>query len=195
MPRLGKLKAKVDALYQEQHPERDSWADWLYEHHVMLVADKAGELARRFGADAELAATAGMLHDIADAEMSRFDTRHGMRSLEVARRFMEESGYLAEEIEIVVGDALPLHGCRDGQAPQTPEGKAMAAADAVVHLTTDFYEHADTAHKAEGMTDAESRAWTLKKLERDFHEKILFPEVRAEVKEIYEALEERFGAL
>lgn len=195
MTRIENLKSRVDELYGEHREGRDAWADWLYGHHVMLVADKAGELARRFGANEELCRAAGMLHDIANAEMSRFDTQHEARSLEIARAYLAETGFTPHDSATVVDDAIMFHGCRNGQVPQTLEGRVMAAADAVVHFTTDFYEHADAAHKSEGMTDAESKAWSLKKIERDFNEKILFPEVREEVRETYEALKQRFSAL
>jgi putative nucleotidyltransferase with HDIG domain len=187
------LKGKVDALYGECREGREAWADWLYEHHVFLVADKAAEIAQRFGADPELAAAAGMLHDIADAEMSRFAPGHAERSLAIARELLAECGYTVEEILIVVDDAIMFHGCRDGVCPQTMEGKSMAAADAVVHLTTDFYEHAHQAHIAAGMSDADSRAWTLKKLDRDSNDKILFPEVRAEMVEQHDHLRRVFS--
>lgn len=187
MDRIAVLKAKVDALYREARPERAAWADWLFAHHVYLVAEEAARLARRFGAREDVAYAAGMHHDVADAVMNRFLPEHGSESEHIAREFLTESGFTDDEIHTIVEDALRYHGCHDGEVPQTLEGKVMAAADAVVHLTSDYYANRFPVYAAERGTD-EARAWVTKKIERDFHDKILFPEVQAEVRQRYEAL-------
>jgi hypothetical protein len=43
------------------------------------------------------------------------------------------------QIELVVDDAIRLHSCYDGNRPASLEGQALAAADALAHLKTDFY--------------------------------------------------------
>lgn len=186
------LKAKVDALYQSKRAGRADWADWLYTHHVFLVADKAEELARRFGANQELSAAAGMLHDIADATMSRFAPDHAEMSAEVAREFLYECGFTAEEMHVIIDDAMARHNCRAG-IPVTMEGKIVATADAVVHLCTDYYERTRVAQAQAGMSQADISDWSLKKIERDFNDKILFPEVREDARDAYERLKGSFS--
>lgn len=61
MSRLETLEAKVEATYKEKDPDRDELADWLYEHHVLAVADYADALAERFEANKELARAAALL--------------------------------------------------------------------------------------------------------------------------------------
>jgi hypothetical protein len=46
--RIEHLKQLVDELYLSDNPERDSWADYLFGHHIYLVADQSVLLARRF---------------------------------------------------------------------------------------------------------------------------------------------------
>src|SRR3989344_8688997 len=109
MNRIDLLKRKVQDLYEVKNPNRADWADWLYEHHVFIVSENAGMLAQRYGANEELAMAAAMLHDIADAEMNRFDDRHEERSLEIAKTLLKESGFLENEVEVII-DAIWYHG-------------------------------------------------------------------------------------
>lgn len=193
MSRIETLKQKVDALYQTKNPDRAEWADWLYESHVFLVADKAKEVAVRVGANAELAEAAGMLHDIADAVMKREDVRHEEESLRIAKEYLNACEFSDAEI-VIVEDAILFHGCHDGKVPQILEGKAMATGDALVHLQSDFYEF---AIKASIDTDPieEIKEWGLKKIERDFNNKILFEDVREEARADYERLKVRLLGL
>lgn len=185
MDRLQTLRTKVIDLYEKKNPERADWADWLYENHVFDVADTAHALALRFGAKEELSAAGGMLHDIADAVMSRFDPAHEEKSAEVATDLLRSSGFSEEEIEIVVNDAMKYHSCRDGQLPKTLEGQIVATADAVAHLTTNYYPETMKMVAAEKGEDA-AKKWAAPKIERDFHVKIFFDEVKVGVDNSYE---------
>lgn len=187
MTRLEKLKSKVNVLYQAKKEDRADWAVWLYESHVFIVAEEAGRLAERYGANKELCMAAALLHDLADAIMSREDPKHEAMSAEMAYEFLHETGYSKEEIAIIVDDALKYHGCRDKNFPLTLEGKVVATADAVAHLTTNFYEHCVDVLKKE-LSKAEIKKWALAKLERDFNNKIQFDEVREAMKPNYEKL-------
>src|SRR3989344_9451088 len=100
MTRLEELKRRVDELYLAKNENRADWADWMYEHHVFVVADYAAELADRFGANKELAVAAGMLHDIADAVMSRENPEHEEKSMEIAAGFLRDTGFSDAEIQI-----------------------------------------------------------------------------------------------
>lgn len=135
------LENKVRQLYEAKHPTRTDWADWLYQHHVFIVADHADQLAKQHGADRELVVAASILHDIADAIMSRFHENHTTESLTMARTLLQESRFSNQEISIIV-DAIAKHSCHDGDQPMSLEGKVLATADAMAHLTTDFYIHA-----------------------------------------------------
>lgn len=139
----------------------------------------------RIGANKELAMAAGMLHDVADAVMSRHDPRHTEESTRMAREMLTACAFSEEEIRTIVNDALAFHGCHHGQVPQTLEGKVMATADALVHLQTDFYAHGIEAMRAT-KTNEEIGRWVFPKLERDLNDKILFDEIREEARPDYE---------
>lgn len=55
---------------------------------------------------------------------------------------MQECNFSANEIDIIVDDAIEFHGCKNSELPKTLEGKIMATADALAHLKSNFYDYA-----------------------------------------------------
>lgn len=191
MSKISQLREEVRALYERKLPNRARWADWIFKNHVIPVGDASRLVAERFGGNPELAETTGLLHDIADAEMPREDPRNEERSLEIARELLAKTGFTADEIAIIVDDAIMHHSCRGDDRPQTSEGKAMAAGDAFAHLTTDFYYIVEEGRKGI-QTSQEISEFVLPKIERDFTNKIAFEELRKEVRPYYEQLKTHF---
>lgn len=188
MVRLKKLEKEVRKLYEAKNPNRDEWADWLYKNHLFTVADNARNLAIRFGADPELSQAAAMLHDIADSEIARIDPKHEQTSEQTARRLLAEAGYGSKDIEIIVDDAIKFHGCLDRKIPKTLEGKVMATADAMAHLSKEFYSHAKKTGISVRKPGLSFKDWAKAKLHRDYKDKIQFEEIRKEAQPIYEKL-------
>jgi putative nucleotidyltransferase with HDIG domain len=193
MNSLAKLTQKVKALYDAKNPDREAWADWIYDNHVVIVADYAKQLAGQKGANAELAQAAALLHDIADVHMSRFDERHEQASLDLARQVMEDVGYGEQDIATVVDDAIKLHSCHDGHRPASKEGLVLATADALAHLQTDFYIHALWSKTSSEVSLEDFKDWVLKKIERDLYQKISFDDVREQARPDYERLKVLFS--
>ncbi len=192
MTKLNKLEEGVKKLYAAKNPERTEWADWLADNHVFIVADYATDLANRFGANADLARAAALLHDIADCKMARMDPGHEAESLKIARELMIQSGYTEEEISLVVDDAIRYHSCHNGESPESIEGKILATADSMAHLKTDFYVYAAWAF-GKTRTLEQLKKWTLKKIERDLNDKVFFDEVREELRPDYEIIKNLFS--
>ena len=178
---------------QPKNGERTDWCDWLGENHVFLVADNAIVLARRFDANEELTRAAALLHDIADTQMSRFADNHEETSLEMARKLMQQAGFNEEEMRLTVDDAIRFHSCHDGQVPTSIEGKVLATADSKAHLLTDFYLFATWSFGREEKNLEEAKRYVLKKIDRDFRDKIQFDEVREECQHAYDAVKELFS--
>jgi HD superfamily phosphodiesterase len=139
MKRIEILRRKVGDLYGAQNQNRAEIADWLYGSHVLIVADYARELSQKLKVDNDLAEAASLLHDCADAVMSRFADTHAEKTLEISRDLLTESGYNSEEISTIVDDVIKNHSCRGSNLPKTMEGQIMATADAKAHIATDFY--------------------------------------------------------
>lgn len=193
MTNIQKLEKSVRELYGSKDPKRDEWADWLYKNHIFIVADNAERLAKRFGANPVVARAAGLMHDIADTKMSRFEDNHEETTLDIGRDLMQKAGFSEQEIELVVDDAMRLHSCHDGKVPASMEGKVMAAADSLAHLQTDFYVYAVWAWGQSDRSLSKAKDWARKKIERDFNDKILFDEIREECRAEYEQLKAVFG--
>jgi len=193
MSRIDELEKRVRALYEAKASSRDDIADWLYENHIFIVAKYASDLSDKFGGDKDVAIAASLLHDIADAKMSRFDKNHKPTTLEIAAKIMHESGFSKEDISIVTEDALPYHGCHGDERPKTIEGKVMATADAMAHIGTNYYTFL-TWFKG---TDKTSYTQVIEKIqgkiERDYHNKIQFEEIKEEYRHNYELLKELYG--
>lgn len=192
MEKLKNLEQRVKELYREENPNRAEWASWLADNHVFIVADYATELAKRYGANEELARVAALLHDIADVKMKRDDTTHEAESLRMARELMQEVGYNEEETILVVDDAIRYHSCHGDERPSSTEGKILATADSLAHLKTDFYVFATWALGRDSTLE-EIKDWVLKKIDRDLNNKILFDDVREEVTPDYNRIKELFS--
>lgn len=192
MNKLEQVRAKVRELYVGKDPNRDEWTDWLYDNHVLIVAKNASELAKKYGASEELSEVAALLHDIADVEMARVNPDHEERSLEIAKQIMTDTGFMIDEVSLVVDDAIRYHSCRGDERPKSKEGLMLATADSLAHLQTDFYIYATWAF---GKTRSleELKEWALKKIERDLNNKISFDDEREDARADYEMMKELFS--
>ncbi|MGB3023464.1 MAG: HD domain-containing protein [Candidatus Saccharimonadales bacterium] len=190
--RIDDVRATVKDLYQTKVAQRADWADWLYINHVIVVAKEAVVLAEKYTANAELAEASALLHDIADASTKRNDPEHEKKSLDTARNILTSCGYSADEIQLIVDDALRFHSCHDSEKPSSLEGKILSTADAFAHLKTDFYLYATWAFGTQKSFE-DSKQWVLGKIERDFHAKIFFDDERAAWKHDYVLLKELFS--
>lgn len=193
MERIEALERFVRELYTSNVDTQADLAPWLFEHHVFKVADEANRIASIYGGDPELAEAAGMLHDVADAVMRREDPQHEEKSREIARDLLSRSGFNSDDSKIVVDDALRYHSCRGDERPQSAEGKAVAAADAYVHLTTDFYPHIVGVFRQRGESESDIKAWLSEKIDRDLQKKIVYEDLQNVVRPYYEALRNQFA--
>lgn len=192
MNKVDELEQRVRALYEQQDPNRDSFADWLYENHVFVVTDYAKELANRYGVDIDQCQAAAMTHDVADTFTSRFDEEHDSKSMKKAKELLLSCGFNDEDIDIVIEDALRYHSCHGEERPSTQVGKILATADSLAHLKTNFYPYY-TWFKGKDLPYEELRERIFNKLDRDYYNKIQFDEVRKECEYDYKILKELYG--
>lgn len=191
MTNIELLRKAVKDLYEQNLPGRDDWADWLYSNHVLWVAKVSCRLAEKYGANADLAEAAALLHDIADAKIPRRSDSHEEVSLDIARELLTNCGFDQSEIALVVDDADRYHSCHSGEKPESKEGLVLATADAMAHYQTGFYVFAVSRMREKSLE--EIQAWVLPKLERDYNSKIFFEDERQEVTPAYETLRTIFS--
>lgn len=170
----------------------EPFAQWMWQNHVPVVAKKTEELALQFNADVDIAVAGAWLHDFGDVFVHRHAADHEDVSKNEAVKILKQANYSEIEIEKVLQEVIAPHSCRDGFLPTTLEGKVMATADALAHLTTNFYVQFAWKHLPENKTFAQFIAWVTAKIERDFHTKIFFDEIKEVVRFRYDALKEIF---
>jgi hypothetical protein len=192
MQPLPTLREKVAALYNAGNPAADPCVDWGYTNHVLWVANKTAQLAEREGARTDLAVAGALLHDIADAVMTRKNPAHEEKSRALAGQLLQESGFSREDTDFIVNEIIGPHSCRE-RMPTTLEGKVMATADGAAHFLTDFYAVFLWRHYGPRDDYPAFREWALKKLEKDITKKFFFADVKADVLPQYEALKRLFS--
>lgn len=190
MTKLAKVAELVAEAYADS---QESFGRWIWHNHVQVVANLAQELSDRFSANTDLAVAGALLHDFGDAFVHRHNQEHEQISENKSRTLLQEASYSESEIDQVIQDVIAPHSCRNGNLPTTLEGKILSTADAVAHLTTDFYIQFAWMHLPENKQYPDFKAWVLEKLERDFTQKIFFQEIKDEVQYRYEALTDVFS--
>lgn len=190
MAKIEQLRQLVKKAYGQKLPTAADWASWLYDKHVLVVAEYAVELAEKHGANVELTEAAALLHDLADYKMKRTNPAHEEEGLKTAREFMMQVGYSEDEIHLVVDDAIKFHSCHAGERPKSTEGLVLATADAFAHLKTNYYYIVAWSFGKEGRSLDDFKDWTLKKLDRDFYNKISFEDEQQNAQGDYEKLKE-----
>jgi HD superfamily phosphodiesterase len=127
MDRLEQVRQIVDAILIGQADLEERRCGFV---HLYGVSQACALLALRRGQDAELAATAGMLHDIATYRTND-PINHAARSAAEARQVLQEIGrFSTEEIEAVCR-AISRHS--DKAALDDPFSELLKDADVLQH--------------------------------------------------------------
>lgn len=143
---------------------------------------------RKYHANIEFVVAGALLHDIADAIMTRWDPSHEAKSLEIADNLLRESGFSPNEAGYILREIIKPHGCYEPFLPITLEGKVMATADGAAHFLTDLYPLFCWRHYGPKDDYTVFKAWMLKKMAKDYTKKLYFDDVKQEVTARYEAL-------
>ena len=187
---LVNLKKLVQDLYSRSINSSDPWQRWCYDNHVLVVAKHAEELAIRYGANVAECVAGALLHDASDATMDRDDPEHEGESVILARKLLDQAGFESGQINHILDNVIAPHSCKD-RMPEILEAKVVATADAIAHLTTDFYLYC-AFYRIGGSTYEEFKTWCAAKVERDFHRKIFFAEVSKDLENTYQKLKSFF---
>lgn len=134
MQRLEKVRQIVDDICRQQTDAEESRSGFV---HLYGVSDTATLLALRRGLDMELAATAGMLHDIWNYKVND-PTDHARLSAIEAWRILEDVGdFSPMEIEQVC-HAIAVHSLKE--QVDEPFDELLKDADRLQHY---LYNPAD----------------------------------------------------
>lgn len=147
--------------------------------HVPEVEKWAKKLLKKYPeADEEAVIISAWLHDVGHYPIPT-EEDHAIRGEAIAWEFLKNENYPEERIEKVL-HCVRSHRCKDVQ-PETIEAKIIAFADSVSHMTDSMY-----FEMAKESKELKRPYEVYGKMERDFRDAGIFPEMQAEVKEIYE---------
>ena len=185
MQRSNAVFAEVSTLYAGA---TTSMGRWMWCNHTQWVANKTRELAEKYGADVEKAYCAALLHDLGDSTYERDHAEFETWSWLKAKEILKGVGFRKRERDEIM-EAVRTHSCHTGCLPAALEGKVLATADGMWHLQTSFFPVLCYMNRPESIkTYEEWQEWFASKIERDFRDKILFEDERAEVSKDYDAL-------
>jgi HD superfamily phosphodiesterase len=188
--RVRKVWQNVTQLYSQTKRKE---AFYLWKNHVQTVAKFAAELSDRFGGKKDLVVVGALLHDVADIWLEREDNAFEARTRGTIEEVLKEASFSFQETTFVMDEIIDPHSCHPDNLPSTLEGKVLATADALAHLTTTFYADARTVFFLTKKTDAEYLEWVKSKLYRDFNKKIFFEEIKKEISPRHQELIKQFS--
>lgn len=193
MDRVAKIREITKHLYEKSNPVI-SWNHWIFEGHNEVVVKWVEKIAETQKFNLEFVKIAAYLHDLAYAWTDKNDPTCEQQSEDRAREILERERFTQEEIKIIVDQIIKGHGMHDGKEPDLIEAKVLATADAMAHFTTDFYLVVCwNRYLFEKKSLSEYKAWVLKKMKRDFENKIFFEECRHVANPYYNALKTIFS--
>lgn len=131
MNRLELIRAKMDAVAEAIPDASDRRAATVHLYGVSMACVL---LAQRRGQDEELAAVAGMLHDIATYKTGD-STAHAHRGAAMAEALLRETKLFSEEEICAVRDAIYSHS--DKLNEHAPFAEVLIDADVLQHCLYD----------------------------------------------------------
>ena len=154
------------------------WLSDFHKGHVFEFEQIANSFPRRFPeTDMEIMILSIWLHDLGLPSEGEGD--HAVIGEAIAREWLASEGYDAEKMDKVC-HCIRAHRCRDVM-PETLEAKLIAFGDSASHLTQGVHFDIAKENKRGNKYDA------LEKLERDWRDLSLFPEMKEDFRKLYEA--------
>ena len=148
--------------------------------HVPEVEKWAKHLLKKFPeADSEMVFLAVWMHDLGHYPIPT-EIDHAIRSEERAKEFLKKLNYPKDKMEKVL-HCVRAHRCRDVM-PNSIEAKIIAFVDSASHMTDAVY-----FRMAKDNKENKGNFNVTKKMQNDFRELKLFPEIQDEIQELYKA--------
>jgi len=155
----------------------------FFDKHVMVVEKFAKQLCQLYPqANKDVVLLSVWFHDIGRADGHNKD--HDVYGAEYARKLLNKKDYNKKIIDLVY-EACKSHCCKKYK-PQSLEAKILATADALSHYSNGFYLlifH----YWSQKMDYNEARNKLIRKIEKDYKDKILLKEVKEALKPFYNA--------
>jgi HD superfamily phosphodiesterase len=162
----------------------DKCDPWFWDEHVAIVERIALKiLETQSQANKEIVLLSVWFHDLGRAY--GHDKDHDSWGAEFSKKYLIEKGF-GKEVADGVYNACLVHRVTDLK-PESVEAKILATADAMSHFEEGFYLRIFYAWSKRMSNYQEMKDKLIKKIERDYHQKIFFNEARETIKPMYEA--------
>ena len=129
--RLGTLRGHVDRVLLDMD---DAFGRRCGYVHLYGVAQFCALIALKRGQDAELAAMAGMLHDLHTYQHGD-SADHAQKSADLAREVLSGLGIATEAETVQICEAIRRHS--DKRGAHAPLGEVLVDADVMQHALVD----------------------------------------------------------
>ncbi len=131
MSRIKELKIRVHKILDNMEDSEKRAAAVAHLHGVSLAAVM---IAKKRGLDPELAAMAGLLHDVYAYDSGSYDD-HARLGAEYARRILEDLGMTTPEETEIIYDAIHNHDSK--ASVDSPMDEVLKDADVIDHSLND----------------------------------------------------------
>ena len=131
---MSRIDALTIRIYQILDRMEDSENRAVAIAHLHGVSLAAAMIAKKRGLDPELAAMAGLLHDIYAYDSGSSD-RHALLGAEYARRILEDMGTITPEETEIIYDAIHNHSNK--ASVDAPMDEVLKDADVIDHSLYD----------------------------------------------------------
>ncbi|NMB57167.1 HD domain-containing protein [Candidatus Beckwithbacteria bacterium] len=178
------MEEKIEVIIRELENKIKSsqYLDsWFYSEHLLVVQKFALWLCKIYpttNKDAVLLAV--WLHDISRAD--GVDENHDQKGAQIARKILQENNFDNDFIDLIV-KTCESHSCKKVK-PESLEAKILATADAMSHFENGFYLR---IYKNWNLKYEDALDKLYQKIERDYKQKLFFPEAIKKIKPMYEA--------
>lgn len=169
---------KIIEIVKSRHEIKD------YKYHILPVVKNAMLLADKLKADREIVEMAAYLHDIGRAGKGRYDEDHEILGEAEARKILTSLKIDPEKIEKVCSCIL-THRKNEGRNPESLAAEIIINADAMSHCDGFLWLWA-IYYEQRGIDEA--RIELIKKMHKDWDNKLFLPEAKEIVKEKHESI-------
>lgn len=167
-----KISLKAKEIF-DKYIERNE-DSYNLKDHIIELEKLAEKIKQKFPElDNEILLLAVYLHDIGYYPLNSNED-HAITGERIAKEFLEKEKYQKEKM-LKVLHAIRSHRCKD-ILPEMPEAKAFAFMDSASHLTDKMY--LEMVKQGKGKK-------ALEKLERDYRDLSIFPEIKKEMEPLY----------
>lgn len=191
--KIEQFEVEIKTLHYKPEISKHSFSEietkefysWFWDIHVKPVIEYSKQMAEKYEADVEAVWLGAMLHDI--ARLTDEEPHDELGSAK-AYKMLIDRGF-DEQLAVRVKNIILTHRCRK-YPPETLEQKIVASADAMAHFLPPFYLW---IAKYSNKNFAEIMEGNLRKVERDFGDKIFFEDEKVLVEEQYKMLKKWFS--